>query len=330
MSKAIEIYGRGVLPPRLDGRLAEHFTLHRDPEPMPPAAWLEQYGARVTGMANASFTPLGAELMDRLPNLKIISSLGVGYDKIDVAAARARGILVTHTPDVLNADVANYALLLLLAASRDLMVQDAYARSGRWAKEGRAALTTTLEGATLGIVGLGRIGRTLARKLEIFGGPILYHGRRPQPDVPYEFCPDLVDMAARCDALILLLPGGVETDRIVNAEVMAALGPTGILVNVARGSVVDEAALIAALAEGRLGRAALDVFAEEPNIPQALRDSDRVILSPHAASATAQTRQAMFDLTADNLIAYFAEGAPLTPVPECRDMLGEPPSGVSG
>ncbi|MGE4327804.1 MAG: 2-hydroxyacid dehydrogenase [Pseudodonghicola sp.] len=321
MRKDIEIYGRGVLPPRLDNRLADHFTLHRDPGQMPSEAWLEEFGTRITGLANASFTPLEAELMDRLPNLRIISSLGVGYDTIDVAAAKARGILVTHTPDVLNADVANYALLLLLAASRDLLGQDAYARSGRWAREGRAQLTTTIEGATLGIVGLGRIGRNLAKKLEVFGGRILYHGRHAQPDVPYEFCADLVDMARRCDALILLLPGGAATDHIVNAEVMAALGPQGILVNVARGSVVDEAALIQALQSGQLGRAALDVFEDEPNIPQALCDSDRVILSPHAASATVQTRQAMFDLTADNLIAYFDDGAPLTPVPECRDML---------
>ncbi|MDK3020676.1 2-hydroxyacid dehydrogenase [Pseudodonghicola flavimaris] len=321
MSKTIEIYARGVLPPRLDSRLDAAFTLHRDTGEMPSDAWLAEFGDRVVGMANASFSPLGAALMDRLPNLRIISSLGVGYDLIDVAAAKERGILVTHTPDVLNADVANYALLLLLAASRDLLAQDAYARSGRWARDGRAQLTRTLEGATLGIVGLGRIGRTLAKKLEIFGGPILYHGRHAQPDVPHEYCADLVAMARRCDALILLLPGGGATDHIINAEVMAALGPDGILVNVARGSVVDEPALITALETGALGFAALDVFAEEPGIPQALKDSDRVILSPHAASATHQTRQAMFDLTADNLIAYFTDGAPLTPVPECRDML---------
>ena len=321
----IEIYGRGALPPRLDSRLAEQFTLHRDPDPIPPEAWLARHGAAVRGLANASFTPLTAELMDRLPNLQIISGLGVGYDLIDVAAAKARGIVVTHTPDVLNADVANYALLLLLAASRDLLLHDGFARSGRWAQQERLPLTTTLEGATLGIVGLGRIGRALAKKLEIFGGPILYHGRRPQPDVAYEFCPDLVQMAARCDALILLLPGGTATDRIVNAEVIEALGPAGILVNVARGSVVDQPALIAALEAGRLGRAALDVFEDEPNIPQALCDSARVILSPHAASATVQTRTAMFDLTADNLIAWFRDGAPLTPVPECRDMLPATP-----
>lgn len=321
MTKAIEIYGRGVMPPRLDARLDENFTLHRDTAQMPSDEWLKEYGDRIIGLANASFTPLEADLMDRLPNLKIISTLGVGYDKIDVAAAKERGILVTHTPDVLNADVANYALLLLLAASRDLMAQEDYARSGRWAEEGRAQLTRTLEGATLGIVGLGRIGRNLAKKLEIFGGPILYHGRSAQPDVPYEYCPDLVAMATRCDALILLLPGGAATDNIVNAEVMAALGPTGILVNVARGSVVDEPALITALETGALGFAALDVFAEEPTIPQALRDSKKVILSPHAASATVETRNAMFDLTADNLIAYFSDGAPLTLVPECRDMV---------
>jgi len=320
MGDRIEIYGRGRLPPRLDARLAEHFILRCDPAPFPTEDWLARHGATVRGLANASVTPLTADLLDRLPKLEIISSIGVGYDMIDVAAARARGIVVTHTPDVLNADVANYALLLLLAASRDLILQDAHVRSGRWASDGPTPLTHTLEGQPIGIVGLGRIGRTLAKKLEIFGGPILYHGRREQSGVPYEFCPDLYDMARRVAALVLCLPGGAGTDRLIDARALDALGPDGILVNVARGSVVDQAALIEALAEGRLGRAALDVFADEPNVPQALRDSDRVILSPHAASATVETRTAMFDLTADNLIDWFRTGASRTPVPECRDM----------
>lgn len=319
MDDRIEIYGRGRLPPRLETRLAEHFTLRADPDPFPGEDWLQRHGAAVRGLANGSFTPLTAELMDRLPNLEIISSIGVGYDMIDVAAAKQRGILVTHTPDVLNADVANYALLLLLAASRDLILQDSHVRSGRWASDGATPLTHTLEGQPVGIVGLGRIGRELARKLEIFGGPILYHGRSEQAEVPYEFCPDLYDMARRCSALILCLPGGAGTDGLIDARVLDALGPEGILVNVARGSVVDQPALIDALNEGRLGRAALDVFDDEPDVPQALRDSDRVILSPHAASATVETRQAMFDLTADNLIAYFNDGAARTPVPECRE-----------
>ena len=318
MTDRIEIYGRGRLPPRLETRLAEHFTLHCDPDPMPGAGWLARHRDTVRGLANTSGAPLTADLMDRLPNLEIISSLGVGYDMIDVAAARARGIVVTHTPDVLNADVANYALLLLMAASRDLIVQDAHVRTGRWASDGPTPLTATLEGRPIGIVGLGRIGRTLARKLEIFGGPILYHGRTEQTEVPYEFCPDLYDMARRVSALILCLPGGAGTEGMIDAGVLDALGPEGILVNVARGSVVDEPALIAALQEGRLGRAALDVFEDEPSVPPALRDSDRVILSPHAASATVETRTAMFDLTADNLIEYFRTGTARTPVPECR------------
>ncbi|TDK47432.1 2-hydroxyacid dehydrogenase [Antarcticimicrobium luteum] len=321
MTTEIQIYGRGRMPPRLEQRLSDHFTLHCDAAPAPSGDWFARHGDQIRGMTNASAAPLTGALMDRLPKLEIISGLGVGYDGIDVAAARARGIIVTHTPDVLNADVANYALLLLLAASRDLLFQDAYARSGRWARDGQAPLTSTLEGRSIGIVGLGRIGRTLAKKLEIFGGPILYHGRREQPEVPYEFCPDLCEMARRCTALILCLPGGAGTDRLIGTKVLDALGPEGILVNVARGSVVDQPALIAALEEGRLGRAALDVFEEEPAVPQTLCDSDRVILSPHAASATVETRTAMFDLTADNLIAHFRDGAPKTPVPECRDMI---------
>ena len=258
--------------------------------------------------------------MDQMPRLEVIASLGVGYDMIDMEAALARGIVVTHTPDVLNADVANYALLLVLAASRDLVAQHAHVRSGAWVDRGPTPLTHSVQGASFGIVGLGRIGRTLARKLEMFDGAILYHGRSAQPDLPYEYCPDLVAMAARCDVLILLLPGGAGTDHLIGADVLEALGPKGLLVNVARGSVVDQPALIKALQDGRLGHAALDVFDDEPRVPQVLRDLPNVLLSPHAASATVETRQAMFDLTADNLIGWFRDGKALTPVPECADL----------
>jgi hydroxypyruvate reductase len=320
-AETARIFVRGRAPARLEARLSEHLHLLHHDSPDPGQEWCELEGSAVRGIANASGRPLTGDLMDRLPRLEVISSLGVGYDMIDVAAAVERGIVVTHTPGVLDADVANYALLLLLAASRDLSLQDSHVRQGRWPVEGPTPLTRTIEGATVGIVGLGRIGRNLAAKLGAFGITVLYHGRRPQPQVAYEFCDDLASMAARADALILCLPGGPETDGMIDAAVLNALGPDGILVNVARGSVVDQLALIAALEEGRLGRAALDVFADEPEVPQALRVLPNVLLSPHAASATVETRTAMFDLTADNLIAWFGRGRVLTPVPECADLV---------
>lgn len=310
----IPIYARGTRPPRVEARLSDGFDLI---DHLPSAS-------HVRAMLNTSSRPFGAEEMDALPQLAFISNLGVGYEMIDVDAAKARGIVVSHTPDVMNADVANYALALILSASRNLTAQDAHVRSGCWADQGPLPLTQTVEGATFGIAGLGRIGRTLARKLEVFAGTILYFGRTPQPNQPYEFCPDLTAMARRCDVLVLLLPGGAGTHGIVDMDVLHALGPKGMLVNIARGSVLDEAALIDALQSGKLGRAALDVFSDEPNVPKALRDLPNVLLSPHAASATIETRRAMFDLTADNLISWIRTGAPLTPIPECVEMAGNP------
>ncbi len=304
------IYVRGKLPPHLETRLSDGFDL------------IDSLASarHVRAMVNTSGAPLAAAELDALPELAFISSLGVGYDMIDVDAAVARGVIVSHTPDVLNADVANYALALILSATRELTRQDAHVRSGNWAQLGPTPLTHTIEGATFGIVGLGRIGRTLARKLDAFNGSVLYHGRTPQRDVPYEYCDDLIAMARRCDVLVLLLPGGAATEGLVDGDVLAALGPDGLLVNIARGSVVDEDALIDALQSGRLGRAALDVFVDEPNVPKVLRDLPNVLLSPHAASATVETRQAMFDLTADNLIHWVRTGEPLAPIPECAGM----------
>ena len=280
----------------------------------PASDWRVENAGDVRGLINFSGS-LGADVMDRLPGLEIISHMGVGYDGVDVEAALARGITVTHTRDVLNADVANFAFLMLLAASREYVVQDTHVRSGTW-ESGQTPLTWSIEGKTVGIVGLGRIGRNLATKLEAFNVEVLYHGRSQQ-DVPYAFCPDLVEMARRCRALVLLLPGGPGTDHLITAEVLDALGPEGGLVNAARGSVVDQDALIAALQSGRLGWAALDVFADEPRVPQVLRDMPNVLLSPHAASATVETRGAMFGLVAQNLRSFFATGKALTPVPEC-------------
>lgn len=307
-----EILILGAPPPPLLARLGDAVRAHVLTEGDIDA----RAAGRIAGLVSSSARPVDAALLEQLPALRVISKLGVGYDNIDVAAARARGIAVAHTRDVLNADVANFALTLLLAASRGLVCEDAYVRRGDWGRAPMPPLRWSIEGETIGIVGLGRIGRTLAAKLSAFGCEVLYHGRRPQPDQPYEYCPDLVAMARRCRALILILPGGPESAGLVTAQVIDALGPEGLLVNVARGEVVDQEALIAALREGRLGQAALDVFADEPHVPQALRDLPNVILTPHVASATRETRLAMFNLCADNILAFFREGACLTPVPE--------------
>ena len=301
----------GAPPPPLLARLGDAVT-HRI---VTDAAAI---GEDRTARAAVSVSGLAVDdgLLARLPALELVSKLGVGYDNIDVTAARARGVIVTHTRDVLNADVANFALALLLAGSRAIVSEDAYVRAGRWGREPMPPLRWSIEGKTVGILGLGRIGRTLAAKLQAFGCKVLYHGRRAQPDQPYEYCADLTEMARRAKALILTCPGGPETAGIVTRGVIEALGPEGFLINVARGEVVDQEALIEALRDGRLGQAALDVFADEPHVPEALRALPNVILTPHVASATVETRGAMFNLCADNVLSWFATGRALTPVPE--------------
>lgn len=299
-------------PPAVMNALSDGYEI--DVIQKPASDWQVSHPQEVRGVISFAGA-LGADIMDRLPNLEIISQMGVGYDGLDVEAALARGIVVTHTRDVLNADVANFAFLQLLAASREYVRQDTHVRTAAW-ETSQTPLTWSIEGKTIGIVGLGRIGRNLARKLGAFNVTVLYHGRRKQ-DVPYEFCPDLLDMAERSRALVLLVPGGPGTNNLIGAEELAAIGPDGGLVNAARGSVVDQQALIAALQNGDLGWAALDVFADEPRVPQVLREMPNVLLSPHAASATVETRSAMFDLVARNIRAYFEDGAAITPIPEC-------------
>ena len=273
---------------------------------------LRQAADEVRGIA-AGGMGADAGLIEALPKLEIISSFGVGYDAIDVAAAAARGIIVTNTPDVLNDDVADLALALLLAANRSLVTGDRYVRAGRWL-EGDLPLATKTAGQTVGILGLGRIGKAIAARAEACGVTIVYHGRRHQPDQPYRYYRSLTAMAADADVLIVICPGGEATTRIVDAEVLQALGPNGVLINVARGSVVDQAALVAALTEGRLRAAGLDVYEDEPRVPEVLFDLDNVILLPHLGSATVETRAAMCNLVVENLRRHFAGQPVLTPV----------------
>jgi lactate dehydrogenase-like 2-hydroxyacid dehydrogenase len=285
------------------------FTLHRLWEAKDRAAFYAPLAGKVRAIVSSGHAGADAAMMDALPKTEIIACFGVGYDAIDVAAAKARKIAVTNTPDVLTEDVADLALGLLIDVARRISRGDRFVRAGGWLKGG-LEFGTALTGKKVGIVGLGRIGRATAKRAEAFGMEILYHGRNKQPDVSYRYYPDLLGLARDCDFLVLTLPGGPETKNLVTAEVLAALGATGTLVNVARGSIVDEAALVAALQSGALGAAALDVFADEPRVPAALMGLDNVVLQPHVGSATHGTRGAMGQLVIDNLLAHFA-GRPL-------------------
>src|SRR4051812_39789736 len=255
-------------------------------------------------------------LMQRLGKLEIVSSFGVGYDNVDAKHAGAHGIVVTNTPDVLNEEVADTALGLLLCTVREFPQIDRYVRSGQWTEKGDYRLTASLRDRTVGMVGLGRIGKAIARRLDAMNVPVVYHTRRAQPDVPYRHYPDLVQMAREADVLLVITPGGAATRNLINAQVLDALGPNGILINMSRGSVVDEAALIQALQQRKIRSAGLDVFVNEPEVPKELREMDHVVLFSHVGSASQHTRQAMEQLVVDNLVAWNAGKSPLTPVPE--------------
>jgi lactate dehydrogenase-like 2-hydroxyacid dehydrogenase len=267
----------------------------------------------------AGMTAIGAAFIDALPKLEIIANMGVGYDSVDARHAAARGVMVTNTPDVLTEEVADTALGLLINAVRELPNAEQWLRQGRWEKEGAYPLTgATLRGRRAGIFGMGRIGIAIARRLEAFGLSVAYHNRRKVEGVPYAYHPTLIGLAGAVDTLISVAPGGAATDKAVNAEVLAALGPNGVFVNIGRGSTVDEDALIAALGKGVIRAAGLDVFAREPEVAQALIDLPNASLLPHVGSASVHTRNAMADLVVDNLISWFAGKGPLTPVPETR------------
>lgn len=307
----------GNMATPMQNQLAAHFALHKLNEIENIDQWITATGPQIEYVATTGFDGIKNETMAALPNLKMISSNGVGYDKIDAAAANARGIMVTHTPNVLNAEVATTALMLMLATYRELLRDDAYIRAGRWAKEGSPPLSRSADHQTVGILGLGRIGQAIADKLAPFNANIIYHTRRKK-DVPYPYYDNLVAMAHASDVLICITPGGPSTHKIVDEEVINALGPQGTLINVSRGSVVDEAALVAALQEGRLGWAGLDVFENEPHVPEALIALPNVVLMPHMGSATVETRAAMEQLTIDNLVQFLSDGSVHTPVPECQ------------
>jgi len=259
---------------------------------------------------------IGPEFMQRFRKLEQVSSFGVGYDHIDAKWAGSHGIIVTNTPEVLNEEVADTALGLLLCTVREFPQADRYLRAGKWLNKAYPLTKATLRNRTVGMVGMGRIGKAIARRLEAFGVPVVYHSRNPQPGVSYKYYPKLIDMAHDVDTLLVIVPGGPSTQNMINAEVLKALGPNGILINMARGSVVDEPALIEALRNRTIYSAGLDVFAKEPHVPKELIEMDNIVLFPHLGSATEVTRAAMDQLVVDNILAWAAGKPPLTPVPE--------------
>ncbi|MBO0718023.1 MAG: 2-hydroxyacid dehydrogenase [Rhizobiales bacterium] len=259
---------------------------------------------------------LGDAFMRRFPKLQIISSFGVGYDHIDAKAAAAHGVIVTNTPEVLTEEVADTALGLLLCTVRELPQAERHLRAGKWLQNAYPLTKGTLRNRTVGIVGMGAIGQAIARRLDAFGVPVVYHARQQRPQLRYRHYPKLIDMARDVDTLMVIVPGGPATANMINAEVLNALGPNGILINMARGSVVDEPALIKALAEKRIMAAGLDVFAKEPQVPQELIARDNVVLFPHVGSGSVHTRDRMDQLVVDNIVAWAAGKPPLTPVAE--------------
>jgi len=300
------------------------FVLHRLWTAPDREAFLTQVGPRVRAIASAGgHAAVDANLMSRLPKLEIVSSFGVGYDHVDAKWAGQHGITVTNTPDVLTEEVADTAIGLLLCTAREFPQAERYLRAGKWREKDYRLSPATLRNRTVGIIGLGRIGKAIARRLDAMLVPVVYHGRHRQPDVPYRYYDNLVAMARDADVLLAVAPGGPGTRNIINAAVLDALGPDGIVINMARGSLVDEPALIKALQEKKIFSAGLDVYAHEPKVPAELIAMDNVVLFPHLGSASLHTRQAMDQLVVDNLVAWAGGNPPLTPVPETP----WPPSG---
>ncbi len=302
------------LMPRVMDGVAPLFDVHKLWEAADKDALLAKVAPATRAIATDGTRGAGADLMRKLPKLEIVGCQGVGVDAIDLAYARQNKIIVTNTPDVLNDDVADLAMALLLAAIRRIAQGDRYVREGKWVAKGHMALTDTLRNRTLGMVGFGRIGKVIAKRAAAFDLKIVYHARTHQTGQAYVHYPRLVEMARDVDILMVIVPGGAATRHLINAQVLEALGPSGYLINVSRGSVVDEAALVKALEQGKIAGAGLDVFENEPGVPEALMKMDQVVLAPHVGSATHHTRNAMAQLVVDNLKAWREGRPPLTPV----------------
>jgi lactate dehydrogenase-like 2-hydroxyacid dehydrogenase len=308
-----EIVIVGPMYPACQARLEAEFSAHKLWEADDRDAFLRSVADRARAIAVYALHGCQAALIEALPKVEIIACMGIGVDRIDLACARARGIRVTNTPDVVTPDTADTAMALMLAVERRIPQGDRFVRSGEWVN-GDFAFGRSLSKRRLGIVGLGRIGNAIAQRAAAFEMEIAYHGPREKAGAPYRYVADLVELAEWAEILVAACPGGEATRNLVDGKVIAALGSDGSLINISRGTVIDEAALIAALQAGTLGAAGLDVFATEPRVPEALRAMDNVVLSPHIGTQTHDARRAMGDLTVDNLHAHFAGRELLSPV----------------
>ena len=302
------------LMPSLEQALASTYDVTLLPKQPDPGAFLQAHGHTFVGLVTSAKFGAPVPLLAQLPALRVVSSLGVGYDGFDLADARARGLQIGYTPEVLNNCVADTAFGLLIDVARRFSAADRFVRAGHWLNQ-TFPLTTQVSGKRLGIVGLGRIGRVVAHRASGFDMDIRYHNRRPVADVPYGYEAQLTDLAKWADFLVVISAGGPETRHLISADVLQALGPKGHLINVSRGSVVDEAALVAALQNGSIAGAGLDVYTDEPNVPPALMALDNVVLLPHVASATAETREAMARCVLSNLDSFFKPGQVAVAVP---------------
>ena len=304
------------LYPHTMAQLDATYNVHRYYEAADKEAFVAATADKITAAATSGGDGMKGELMARYPKLKMIGNYGVGYDGVDIAAAAARGIAVTNTPDVLNECVADTTWMLILATVRRAIFNDRYVRSGKWAAQGGAPLTDKVWGEKIGIVGLGRIGKAIAKRAEGFGMQIVYHGRNQQKDVAYPYYASLTEMAREVKILVCIMPGGKANEKMIGKEVIDALGTKGTLINVSRGTNVDQDYLLDALQNKRIAGAGLDVFAKEPQVPEGFFALDNVVLQPHVGSGTTATRQAMGQCVVDNLAAYFSEKPLLTRVPE--------------
>ena len=316
-SEKIDLLIYGPIRPILENGFPDQFVVHRAESGEQLNGLAPDVKQKLRGVAVTYHTMhTGKAEMSQFPRLEMVASFGVGYDHIDCAYAREHNIVVSNTPDVLTEEVADVAMGLLIATLREFVKADKYLRSGLWQTQNYPLSVGSLRDRKVGFVGMGRIGQAIARRLEGSRVPVVYHSRKPAAGVSYQHYPDLIEMAKAVDTLMIIVPGGASTAKIVNAEVLKALGPRGVLINVARGSVVDEAALVAALKSGAILAAGLDVFANEPSVPDELKAMQNVVLLPHIGSASVVTRNAMDQLVVDNLKNWFAGKAPLTPVAE--------------
>jgi lactate dehydrogenase-like 2-hydroxyacid dehydrogenase len=311
-----EVILLGPLKPLVVNGLEAACTVHKAAEAKDRDAFFAAHKAVRAIACSATTELMPGSFLEQFPKLQIVASFGVGYDHMDAKWAAANGVILTNTPEVLTEEVADTAIGLLLCTVRELPQAERYVRAGKWTQKNYPLTKATLRNRSVGIVGMGAIGQAIARRLDAFGVPVVYHTRKPRAGLAYRHYPKLLDMARQVDTLIVIVPGGAATANMINAEVLDALGPNGVLINMARGSVVDEPALIKALKDKRIMAAGLDVYVKEPEVPAELIEMDNAVLFPHLGSASIYTRDKMDQLIVDNILAWAAGKPPLTPVQE--------------